>query len=72
IDPAEPVDGIDLPEPVDGAAAVAPSPDGTGSTEYRIALLAGAGNPDGGERFVSFVVSADGRRIMAANGFGRP
>ena len=74
IDPPEPVDGIDPPEPVDGggAAAAVPSPDGTGATEYRIAVLAGADNPDGGERFVSFVGSADGRRIMAANGFGRP
>ncbi len=75
------VDGVDLSNTVDGADpsntvdGVDPSdtvPGGPGSTGYPIVVLAGADNPGGGGGFVSFVLSAEGRRIMADHGFGPP
>jgi molybdate transport system substrate-binding protein len=51
------VQGIDIPEEYNVVA------------EYPIAVLAGAPNPRGAEAFVRFVLSEEGRRILAAHGF---
>ena len=42
------------------------------SVEYPIAVLKGASDPDAAERFVSFVLSAAGRRILERHGFSPP
>ncbi|HSF86350.1 MAG TPA: molybdate ABC transporter substrate-binding protein [Acidimicrobiia bacterium] len=59
IDAAD-VDGI----PLDPAINV--------TTDYPIAVLAGAPSPDLADRFVAFVLSAGAREILAEHGFGTP
>lgn len=57
---ADELDGIDLPDRSNPEA------------DYPIAVLTDAGNPDGAAAFVAFVTSSQGRRILAAHGFGAP
>ena len=54
------VDGIDIPTAVNIVA------------EYPIAILEEAPNAGGGAAFVSFVLSDEGRAILASHGFGSP
>jgi molybdate transport system substrate-binding protein len=54
------VEGIDVPGSVDVV------------TEYPVAVLAEAPNPDGANAFVDFVMSAAGRKILADHGFSLP
>lgn len=54
------VEGIGIPEEQNVAA------------EYPIAILAEAPNPAAAQAFVSFVLSADGRAILAEFGFAAP
>jgi len=50
-----------------------PIPDAlNASTDYPIAALAKAGNPDGAQAFVDYVLSATGRDVLAAAGFAAP
>ncbi|HST48182.1 molybdate ABC transporter substrate-binding protein [Jatrophihabitans sp.] len=50
-----------------------PIPDAqNASTDYPIARLAEAGNPDGAYAFVDYVLSAAGRDVLAAAGFAAP
>lgn len=39
---------------------------------YPVALLNGAGHPDGGRRFIDRLLSADGQRILREHGFSPP
>ena len=52
------VEGVDIPADVNVAA------------EYPIATLAAAPNAGGGAAFVAFVLSEEGRTILASHGFG--
>ncbi|MEN8233649.1 MAG: molybdate ABC transporter substrate-binding protein [Actinomycetota bacterium] len=54
------VEGIDIPEEENVIA------------RYPIAALADAPNPDGAAAFVAFVLSDDGRAVLAEYGFGAP
>jgi molybdate transport system substrate-binding protein len=54
------VDGIEIPA------------DQNVQADYWIAVLADAPNPAGARAFVDFVLSGDGRRILASFGFGTP
>jgi molybdate transport system substrate-binding protein len=54
------VDGVDIPDEVNVVA------------EYPVAVLAGASNPGAAEAFVAFVLSEQGRAILAEHGFGSP
>lgn len=54
------VDGVDI---TDDRNVVA---------DYRIAVLAGAPNPEAASAFVDFVLSADGQAILAEYGFSSP
>ena len=54
------VEGIDIPEDMNVTA------------EYLIAVVAGAPNPQMAESFVRFVLSAEGRTILARFGFAPP
>lgn len=54
------VDGIPIP------------PDQNVVAEYPIAVLARSPNPDAAHAFVDFVLSAEGRAILARHGFGSP
>jgi molybdate transport system substrate-binding protein len=48
-------------------------PDGVNaSTTYPIAVLKDAANPDLAQAWVDYVLSAAGRRVLTADGFGRP
>ena len=42
------------------------------ATDYPIAVVAGSPDPAGAEAFVVFVLSEEGRRIMARHGFSLP
>ncbi|MGE5210019.1 MAG: molybdate ABC transporter substrate-binding protein [Acidobacteriota bacterium] len=53
-------DGVEIPAELNVVA------------EYPIAVTAEAPNPDGGQAFVDFVVSADGQEILASYGFSSP
>ena len=54
------VEGIDI------------APDVNVVTEYPIAPLSGATNPDAADAFIEFVLSEEGRSILAAFGFSTP
>lgn len=54
------VEGIDIPAEYNIVA------------DYPIAVLSGAPNPDGARAFVAFVVSGEGREILAEYGFSSP
>lgn len=53
-------DGVEIPAELNVVA------------EYPIAVTAEAPNPDGGQAFVDFVVSADGQAILTSYGFSSP
>ena len=42
------------------------------STEYPIAPLTKAANPDGAKAFSDYVVSDEGQKLLAADGFAKP
>lgn len=54
------VEGIDIPLEVNALA------------KYPIAVLAEAANPDGGDAFVTYVLSDEGQAILASYGFEAP
>ena len=54
------VDGVPIPHDVNA------------STTYPIAVLRDAKNPDLARAWVDYVLSAAGRQVLAADGFGRP
>lgn len=58
------VEGIDLPDGLGGRDDVVAT--------YRIAVLAGAPEPDLARAFVDFVTGPDGRAILAEHGFDAP
>jgi len=62
-------DVIAAGEAVDGVALAAGA---NVTADYLIAPLAGAANPVGAARFIAYVRSAEGRRILTDNGFLLP
>lgn len=57
---------------VHGLSAVAIPPEHAVTAHYPIAVLASGKEREGAERFVAFVRSPAGRRILAAHGFAAP
>ena len=55
-----------------GLTAIALAPEHAVTASYPIAVLTAGSNRAGGERFVAFVGSAEGRRILAHHGFALP
>ena len=60
ITPTVGVEGIPIPDEYNVAV------------EYPIAVMVGSPNPEGAAAFVSFVLSVQGRRILARHGFSPP
>lgn len=52
--------------------AIVPPEAGQVVNRYPIGALTGSGNPDAASAFVAFVLGADGKRVLAAHGFGAP
>jgi molybdate transport system substrate-binding protein len=62
----------DVPAGGGGVVGIAIPPEHNVTAEYPVAVLMDAPNRNGAGAFVSFVLSGDGRSILARHGFGLP